>query len=61
METSNISLFRRQLVENALACAVEMQMAMSKLNDVNRSMDMHDLFTGIAINTGSVVVGDLDS
>jgi|TARA_B110000240_G_scaffold105727_1_gene119231 hypothetical protein len=38
-----------------------MQMAMSKLNDVNRSMDMHDLFTGIAINTGSVVVGDLDS
>ena len=34
---------------------------MSKLNDVNRSMDMHDLFTGIAINTGSVVVGGLDS
>jgi hypothetical protein len=61
METSNISLFRRQLVENALVCAVEMQMAMSKLNDVNRSMDMHDLFTGIAIKNGSVVVGDLDS
>jgi hypothetical protein len=38
-----------------------MQMAMSKLNDVNRSMDMHDLFTGIAIKNGSVVVGDLDS
>jgi len=48
-------------VENAIACAVEMQMAMSELNDVNRSLDMPDLFTGIAINTGSVVVGDLGS
>jgi adenylate cyclase len=47
--------------ENALACAVEMQMTMCKLNDVNRSMYMPDLFTGIAINTGSVVVGDLGS
>ncbi|MDA0281687.1 MAG: PilZ domain-containing protein [Proteobacteria bacterium] len=47
--------------ENAIACAVEMQMAMSKLNDVNRSLDMPDLFTGIAVNTGSVVVGDLGS
>lgn len=48
-------------VENAIACAVEMQMAMSKLNDVNRSLGMPDLFVGIAINTGSVVVGDLGS
>lgn len=47
--------------ENAIACAVEMQMAMSKLNDVNRSMGMPDLFVGIALNTGSVVVGDLGS
>ena len=52
---------RESDVENAIACAVEMQMAMSKLNDVNRSMDMPDLFVGIAINTGSVVVGDLGS
>lgn len=47
--------------ENAIACAVEMQMAMSKLNDVNRSMGMPDLYVGIAVNTGSVVVGDLGS
>ena len=47
--------------EDAIACAVEMQMAMSKLNDVNRSLGMPDLFTGIAINTGSVAVGDLGS
>ncbi len=47
--------------ENAIACAVEMQAAMSKLNDINRSLGMPDLFVGIAINTGSVVVGDLGS
>ena len=47
--------------ENAIACAVEMQAAMSKLNDTNRSLGMPDLFVGIAINTGSVVVGDLGS
>lgn len=52
---------RESDVEKAIACAVEMQMAMSKLNDVNRSMGMPDLFVGIAINTGSVVVGDLGS
>lgn len=52
---------RKADAENAIACAVEMQMAMGKLNDVNRSMGMPDLFTGIAINTGSVVVGDLGS
>jgi adenylate cyclase len=47
--------------ENAIACAVEMQMTMSKLNDINRSLGMPDLFIGIAINTGSVVAGDLGS
>jgi adenylate cyclase len=48
-------------VENAIACAVEMQMAMSALNKVNQEFGMPDLFTGIAINTGSVVAGDLGS
>lgn len=52
---------RESDVQNAIACAVEMQKAMSGLNDVNRSMGMPDLFVGIAINTGSVVVGDLGS
>lgn len=47
--------------ENAVACAVEMQSAMSELNDMNRSLGMPDLFMGIAINSGSVVVGDLGS
>ena len=48
-------------VPNALACAVEMQMAMSELNKVNESLTMPNLFMGIGINTGSVVVGDLGS
>lgn len=52
---------RESDVENAIACAVEMQMAMGEINAVNRSLDMPDLFVGIAINTGSVVVGDLGS
>lgn len=52
---------RESDVENAIACAVEMQMAMGEINAVNRSLDMPDLFFGIAINTGSVVVGDLGS
>ncbi|MBL4580294.1 MAG: PilZ domain-containing protein [Gammaproteobacteria bacterium] len=52
---------RESDVESALACAVEMQNAMSELNNVNQSMGMPDLFVGIAINTGSVVVGDLGS
>lgn len=47
--------------ENAIACAVEMQTAMSEINKVNRSLNMPDLFVGIAINTGTVVVGDLGS
>jgi len=52
---------RKTDAEKAIACAVEMQMAMSKLNDVNRAMGMPGLFVGIGINTGSVVVGDLGS
>lgn len=47
--------------EYAIACAVEMQAAMSELNEYNRSLGMPDLFVGIAINTGSVVVGNLGS
>ena len=48
-------------VENALACAVEMQLAMNELNKVNQALDMPDLFMGIAVNTGTVVAGELGS
>lgn len=48
-------------VENAIACAVEMQAAMGALNETNKSLGMPDLFVGIALNSGSVVAGDLGS
>ncbi len=47
--------------ERALACAVEMQQSMSDLNDYNQSVGMPDLFMGIGINSGEVVVGELGS
>ncbi len=46
-------------VENALACAVEMQLAMTELNERNRAQGMPDLYMGIAVNTGPVVAGKL--
>lgn len=48
-------------VERAIACAVAMQQAMSELNAYNQSIGMPDLFMGIGINSGEVVVGELGS
>lgn len=48
-------------VENAIACAIEMQMAMTELNIGNQALDLPELFMGIGINTGSVVAGELGS
>lgn len=48
-------------VERAIACAVEMQIAMADVNAYNQSIGMPDLFMGIGINSGNVVVGDLGS
>ncbi len=48
-------------VENAIACAVEMQLAMSQFNKTNESHDMPALYMGIGINTGMVWAGDLGS
>ena len=47
--------------ERALACAVVMQQAMSELNEYNKSIGMPDVFMGIGINSGEVVVGELGS
>lgn len=46
-------------VENALACAVAMQLAMTEVNEGNQARGMPDLYMGIALNTGSVVAGKL--
>lgn len=46
-------------VERALACAVEMQLAMTDFNAVNEALDLPPLYMGIGINTGHVVAGPL--
>ena len=46
-------------VERAFACAVKMQQSMSDLNEYNQSIGMPDVFMGIGINSGEVVIGEL--
>jgi adenylate cyclase len=45
----------------AIACAVAMQLAMSRINQQIQSLDIPNLETGIGINTGEVVVGNIGS
>jgi adenylate cyclase len=48
-------------VQRALACAIEMQLAMAELNDQDRQDGVPELFMGIGINTGSVMAGKFGS
>ena len=48
-------------VQRALACAIEMQLAMIEVNNLDRQKDMPDLYMGIGINTGSVMAGKFGS
>ncbi|HUF81153.1 MAG TPA: adenylate/guanylate cyclase domain-containing protein [Burkholderiales bacterium] len=48
-------------VRRALACAVEMQLAMDELNEQHRATGMPDLYLGIGINTGVVMAGLIGS
>lgn len=48
-------------VKRALACAIEMQLAMVEINNLDRQNDMPELFMGIGINTGSVMAGKFGS
>lgn len=43
----------------AVACALEMQLAMDTLNETNKSLEFPHLGMGVGINTGSVVVGNI--
>lgn len=45
----------------ALACAIEMQLAMAEINAQNRQLGMPDLAMGVGINSGEVVVGNIGS
>lgn len=52
---------RDDYVEQALACAIEMQLAMDDINAQNKAHGMAPLYMGIGINTGEVVAGHLGS
>jgi adenylate cyclase len=45
----------------AVACAVEMQLAMASVNDRNRQAGYPEVALGIGINTGEVVMGNIGS
>lgn len=66
MGDSIMVLFSGQLdpeteLESAIACAVEMQMAMSEVNSANKAKGDPELHMGIGINTGIVVAGQVGS
>ena len=47
--------------QRAVACAVEMQLAMTSVNDRNRQAGYPEVALGIGINTGEVVMGNIGS
>ncbi|MET0378600.1 MAG: adenylate/guanylate cyclase domain-containing protein [Spongiibacteraceae bacterium] len=48
-------------VQNALACAVEMQQAMSQFNQQNETLQLPPLYVGIGISSGEVIAGPIGS
>lgn len=48
-------------VKRALACAIEMQVAMHALNDEHLAEGLPELYMGIGINTGTVMAGKFGS
>jgi adenylate cyclase len=47
--------------QRAVACAVEMQLAMASVNDCNRQAGYPEVALGIGVNTGTMVVGNIGS
>jgi class 3 adenylate cyclase/CheY-like chemotaxis protein len=47
--------------DKAVACAIEMQLAMDRINKWNRENGFPNLETGIGINTGETIVGNIGS
>ena len=48
-------------VQRALACAVEMQLAMREFNLEHREQGLPEMFLGVGMSTGSVLAGKLGS
>jgi adenylate cyclase len=47
--------------QRAVACAMEMQLAMASVNDRNRQAGYPEVALGIGVNTGKMVVGNIGS
>ncbi|MBM4287692.1 MAG: response regulator [Deltaproteobacteria bacterium] len=54
-------LQRADDAQRAVACAVEMQLAMASVNDRNRQAGYPEVALGIGVNTGNMVVGNIGS
>ena len=54
-------LLRNDDAQRAVACALEMQLAMAEVNQRNREAGYPEVAMGIGINTGDVVVGNIGS
>ena len=54
-------ILRGDDAQRAVACAVEMQLAMKEVNAKNREAGYPDVEMGIGINTGELVVGNVGS
>ena len=54
-------VLREDDAQRAVACAIEMQMAMDDVNERNRAAGYPEVAQGIGINTGEVVVGNIGS
>jgi adenylate cyclase len=50
-----------QAAEHALAAAIELQLAMGKLNESHRARGLPELAVGIGIHTGEAIVGSIGS
>lgn len=61
MVVFGLSRERRDHVNDAVRCAVEMQIAMDEVNAYNKKGEIPEMFMGIGINTGTVVAGLLGS
>jgi len=52
---------RNDDIERSLACAIQMQIRLSIINEENKALGYPPLYMGIGINTGRVVAGKLGS
>ncbi len=54
-------VLREDDAKRAVACALEMQLAMTEVNEWNRQAGFPEVAMGIGINTGEIVVGNVGS